>query len=77
MMGIDKLIGAASRVFFLAAFALLFIAVWERIVNYFGYSFLGTSYTPGRMLEFAAVLLLFVIAILLRQMRDEKRSPGQ
>jgi len=77
MMGIDKLIGAAIRIFFLAAFALLLIAVWERIVNSFGYSFLGTTYTPGRMLEFAGVLLLFVIAGLLRQMRDERRSPGR
>ncbi len=65
-----------SRLFFLASFALLAIAVVERLVNYFGYTILGSGYTPGRMLEFAAIMLLFVITILLRQAREELRRRG-
>lgn len=62
-----------SRVLFFASFLLLAIAVIERLVNFFGFTVLGTSYTPGRMLEFAGIMLLFVIAILLRQTREELR----
>jgi uncharacterized metal-binding protein len=72
-MGSDKLMSTISRVLFLASFVLLAIAILERLVNFFGYTVLGTSYTPGRMLEFSAIMLLFVIAILIRQTREELR----
>jgi hypothetical protein len=75
-MGVEKLLSLMSRVLFLAAFVLLAIAVWERFVNYFGYTILGASYTPGRMLEFAGIMLLFVVTILLRQTRDDTRRRG-
>lgn len=75
-MGSDKVLSTLSRVLFLASFVLLAIAVLERFINYFGYTILGASYTPGRMLEFAAIMLLFVIAILLRQSREELRRRG-
>ncbi len=76
-MGIDKLLEVAKRVLFLASFVLLAIALWERFINYFGYTIAGTSYTPGRMLEFASIMLLFVIAIQLRQTRQDlqRRAP--
>ncbi|HEU4724715.1 MAG TPA: hypothetical protein VFU59_05380 [Candidatus Eisenbacteria bacterium] len=63
-----------SRVLFFAAFLLLAVAILERLVNYFGFTILGASYTPGRMLEFAGIMLLFVIALLMRQTREELRS---
>jgi len=72
-MGSDKCTSMMSRVLFFASFLLLTIAVLERLVNYFGFTILGTSYTPGRMLEFAGIMLLFVIALLLRQTREELR----
>jgi len=75
-MGSDKMLSTLSRVLFFASFALLAIAILERFVNYFGYTVLGGSYTPGRMLEFAAIMLLFVITILLRQSREELRRRG-
>jgi hypothetical protein len=75
-MGSDRMMSMLSRVLFLTSFALLAIAVLERFVNTFGYTILGTSYTPGRMLEFAGIMLLFVIAILLRQAREELRRKG-
>ncbi len=75
-MASDAVTSMMSRVLFFAAFLLLAAAVLERIVNYFGYTFLGANYTPGRMLEFAGIMLLFVIAILLRQTREELRHKG-
>lgn len=65
-----------SRVFFFAAFLLLAVAVFERLINYFGFTILGSSYTPGRMLEFAGIMLLFVIALLLRQTREGLPGKG-
>jgi len=72
-MGSDKLFSLVSRVFFFGAFALLLIAVIEVIANASSYTILGGSYTGGRLLEFAVILLVFVMAILLRQIRDELR----
>lgn len=63
-----------SRGLFFAAFLLLAIAVLERLVNYLGFTIVGSSYAPGRMLEFAGIMLLFVIALLLRQAREELRN---
>jgi hypothetical protein len=75
-MGSDRGLSFLSRLFFMASFALLAVAVAERLVNYFGYTILGLGYTPGRMLEFAGIMLLFVITILLRQAREELRRKG-
>lgn len=73
-MGSEFWSSLMSRVLFFAAFLLLAVAILERLVNYFGFTILGASYTPGRMLEFAGIMLLFVIAILIRQTREELRS---
>ncbi len=72
----SKWVSLLSRVLFLAAFLLLAIAVVERLVNYAGFTIVGSAYTAGRMLEFAGIMLLFVIAIVLRQARDELRKRG-
>jgi hypothetical protein len=66
----EKLASAVSRFFFVGAFVLLALAVLERIANVFGYTILK-MYRGGRFLEFAVVLLIFVIAMQLRAMRDE------
>jgi len=71
-MNLDQLNSIAARLFFVVAFLLLCVAVLERINNFLGYTFLW-GYTPGRLLEFAAVLVIFIIAILLRQVRDQLR----
>ena len=57
------------RIFFYGSFALAVIAVLERIVNFFNYSLLRSSYEPGRVLEFAAIGLIFSIAMQLHQIR--------
>lgn len=74
-MGLDKITSLASRVFFAAAFALLGLAILERLANEAGYTFLislpvlRTVPTSG-LIEYAVVLLVFVIALLLREIRD-------
>jgi hypothetical protein len=65
----------ACRLFFAGAFVLFAVAVAERVVNSAGYTFLGAAgYPAGRLLEFAVVLLVFVISLLLRELRDELRA---
>ena len=55
-------------ILFAASFVLAGIAVFEKLVNFSGYTFLG-GYSPWRMLELTAVALLFVIALQLREMK--------
>lgn len=72
-MSSEKLISMTSRVFFLGAFVFLGLALIEKIANATGYTIVRTL-TVGRLLEAAAVLLLFVIAIQLREMKEELKS---
>ncbi|HKQ61393.1 MAG TPA: hypothetical protein VJS92_08870 [Candidatus Polarisedimenticolaceae bacterium] len=70
----DKLFSLVSRVFFAAAFGLLGLVLVEKAVNLAGFTILSSrylNYSTGRLLEFASVLLLFVLALLLRQLREE------
>ena len=69
-MSLDKLVSLVSRLFFVGAFVLLALALFERIANAFGYTILQI-YKGGRLLEFAVVLLVFVIAAQLREMKEE------
>jgi hypothetical protein len=75
-MELDRLESLASRIFFAGAFVLLAIAVLERLANWGGYTILRGAYDPGRLMEFAAVALLFVITVLLRQIRQQLRTRG-
>ena len=73
-MDLNTLISAVSRIFLLGASLLLLVAIVERVVNLFGYTILRNAYSGGRVLEFAAVLLIFVIALTLGQMRDQLKK---
>jgi len=75
-MGLDKLISYVSRLFFAVAFLMGALAIFERIANLVGFTLLRGMYNPGRMLELAALLLIFVIAVLLRQIRDAVSRQG-
>ena len=59
-----------SRLFFFVALILLLVAVWDWVLHLFGYSLSFLPYQPGRLFEFSAILVIFVIAVLLRQIRD-------
>ena len=70
-MDLDRLNSVACRVGFFGAFALLGMAILERGLNLVGYTILGIgAYAPGRLAELAGILLIFVIALLLRQTRE-------
>ena len=71
-MILEKLISLASRLFFLGAFVLLGIGLIERIANAFGYSILLLeTFSGSRYLEIAVILLVFVIAMQLREIKGE------
>ena len=69
-----NLYSIVSRVFFTGAFGLFVLAGIERLANGFGYTILRGKFAPGRLLEFAAVLLIFVITLLVRDVRDAARK---
>ena len=58
-----------NRILFLAAVALAVMAVWEKAANMAGLTLLRGLMQPGRLLEHAALALMFVIAIQLRQIK--------
>jgi len=71
----EKLASLALRLTFTASLILVVTACTERIANFFGYTILPEPrYSPGRMLEFATVFLVAVIALLLRQVREALRT---
>jgi hypothetical protein len=63
-----------ARTLFIIASAAIAVAFLERTGEFFGFSILGERYEAGRLLELAATLLVFVIAVLVRQIRDELRT---
>jgi hypothetical protein len=56
------------------AFVLFGVGLAEWLLRVFGYTIVGQMYTPGRLLEFGAIAATFVVALLLRQIRDELRK---
>lgn len=58
-----------SRVLFVIAFVLLAAAVWEKIFNLVGASMVPTS-RPIHLMISAGVLMLFVIALQLHEIKD-------
>jgi len=73
-MTLDKASSLVSRIFFSLSFVLLIGATLERFANGLGYTVVKRTFSPGRLLEFAVILLIFVIALLLRQTRDALRK---
>lgn len=63
-----------SRIVFIISTATILLAFAEGLAELFGRSLIDNIYSPGRLLELAATLLVFVIVQLLRQIRDELRS---
>ena len=74
-MNLEKLASLALRVVFVGSLVLMGMACLERVVNFFDYTILPEPrYSPARMIEFATSFLIVVIALLLREVRDELRS---
>jgi len=73
-MSLEKLISLISRLFFFGAFVSLGLAAAERVANEAGYTILQGVTRAGRLLDYAVVLLIFVIAMQLRAMKEELKS---
>jgi hypothetical protein len=73
-MNLAKVSEFTWRTFSLVSFGLLALAGLEKICNVAGYTLVKGSVAPQRMLEDAAVLLLFVVALLLRDVREKLLS---
>jgi hypothetical protein len=76
-MNYNSLTSVVLRVFAFGTAATIALGVIEYTANVFGYTVLRQWHTPGRLIEFGAMLAVIVIALLLRQIRDElrKRQP--
>ena len=70
----DRHYSFVSRLLFAVASILLLVALVDWFIGWFGYHLTWVPYEPGRLLEFSAILVIFVIALLLRQIRDTLRS---
>ena len=70
-MDIDNLTSLALRLFFVGAFLVLVLAVIEKGLNLIGQGVPGVY--PAQLLQWSVVLLIFVIAILLRQIRNQRK----
>ena len=68
-MSLEKLESLVSRLFFFGAFLLLALALIERTAQFFDFT-LVREFRTATMLDMAAVLLVFVIAIQLRAIRE-------
>ncbi len=75
-MNFESVYKYVARTLFIIASAAIAVAFLERTAHVFGFSIIGEIYSggPGRLLQLAATLLVFVIAVLLRQIRDELRT---
>lgn len=67
---IDKLTSFLCRLLFIISFALLFIAILDRILRIFGWTLSWITHTPGRYLEISVMIIIFAIALLLRQIKQ-------
>ena len=73
----NHLASLGSRALFGLAFVLAGLAVWQKLAALFGLTltFLG-GVVPSRLLEWAAVVLLFVIALQLREIKHMQAGTG-
>ncbi len=73
-MNLDFFYNHVARILFIIASVAIAVAFLEGIADFAGFSVTADRYTAGRLLELAAALLVFVVAVLLRQIRDELRT---
>ena len=72
----QQLTSIICRVLFVVAFLLAGLNIWEKLIRLFGYTILRGTYEPWRLLEFSVVILLFVMAFQLREIKMLLRAKG-
>jgi hypothetical protein len=70
----EKVTSIICRILFGVAFVLTGIGVLEWLAQLFGSTILRGWYTPGRLLEFSAMVLVLVIALQLREIKTLSRG---
>ena len=75
-MDFERLNSIVARTFFFGAFLLFAMAVVFKLLVMLGLAPYDYSFNPARVLEWAVILLVFVIASLLRQIREEMKKGG-
>ena len=70
----QSILHTSAQVVFIGASAAIVLAFLELGVQFFGTSLIGNLYSAGRIIELAAALLVLVIAIVLREIRDVLRA---
>ncbi len=64
----------ASRALFAVAIILVGLGVVEWLLRPFEYTVVGEAFSAGRLLEFGVSAVVFLVALLLRQIREELRK---
>ena len=75
-MNMDAMNTLVSRVCFFGGFALLAYVILQELLTLAGFGILQVAYTPGTLLTTAIGLFVIVIALLLRQIREELKQRG-
>jgi hypothetical protein len=70
----DNMLSPIARITFIVAFVAAGLGILERLLNMLGYTILRGTLTGGRLFEISAILVIFVIAMLLREIRNILRS---
>ena len=73
-MNYDKVASLVSRLVVLGAVVLIAAGLIEGAANMFGYTVIHESHKPSHLIELGAALTVIVIALLLRQIRDQRKS---
>ena len=66
---IKKLTSIICRILFIASFVVAGIALWEKLANIIGLTLTRGYYSNWQLLEYSAIVLLFVIALQLREIK--------
>ncbi len=74
---IDKLTSIFSRIFFAVALILFLVAILDKILNVFGWTWSWTPYGAARLFELSATFMIFVVVLLLRQIRERLGASGR
>jgi hypothetical protein len=73
-MYLQVFLNNSMRVLFITSAALIALAFTEWAAQLAGTTLVGRWYSPGRLLEIAATMLVYVIAVYLREIRDVLRA---
>ena len=73
---IDRFINICYRGFFVLASLLFIVALWDKLLGLFALRLSWVPFDPGRLLQISALLMVFVIALLLRQIREAMSKKG-